>query len=145
VGRPFLHRTIRRATIIASLSALLLSLLAGLANAEGSWSSYLSGVYPPFQSRTWYDGHVDAASTSVYFGGCDDGGYAGTNVSAAVRLYREVPFWPAEDRGMTRLYCYIGSTGYYGEQPTAGNFHWTVEDVDGGYHILNASSVQTNY
>lgn len=135
----------RRAIIAMLLTALSLPIFAGFANAEGSWSSYLSQVYPPFQSRTWYDDHLDAVSTSVYFGNCSDGGYAGSNVSAAVRLYREVPFWPAEDRGMTRLYCYIGATGYYGEQPTAGNFHWTVEDVDGGYHVLNASSVQTNY
>lgn len=125
--------------------ALSVALFAGAASAEGYWTSYLSGIFPNFQSRTWYDAHNDAGSTYVRFDSCYDYGYSGTNVSAAVRLYREVPFWPAEDRGMTRLYCYFSATGYYGEQPTAGNFHWTVEDVSGGYRQMDALYTETGY
>jgi len=46
---------------------------------------------------------------------------------------------------MTRLYCYFSATGYYGEQPTAGNFHWTVEDVSGGYRQMDALYTETGY
>jgi hypothetical protein len=135
-------RLVRLAVLIAAISLFF----GVVANAEGYWtSSICCAVYPNFQSRTFYDAHNDANSTNVRFDSCYDYGYFGSNVSAAVRLYREVPFWPAEDRGLQRLYCVSSATGYYGEQPTVGNFHWTMEDVDGGYHAIDVPYLETDY
>lgn len=134
---------ISRLVIMSSL--VLATLFATVANAEGVWNSYLSGAYQGFESRRWTDNHVDANSTYVYFTNCDDGRGSGLNTSVAVRLYRDVPFWPAEDRGMVRLYCWNSDIGYYGEQPTAGTFHWTLGDITGTTGPVNVLYVETGY
>lgn len=96
--------------------------------AEGSWSSYLSGVRIDFESRTWSDYDTDAVSTSVRFDNCRDAIQGNTNVVADVGVYRERTFLPDIELGRQNLSCYYSDTGFYGRAP-AGNYHFTIKNI----------------
>ena len=67
----------RRSVKILALGSAVSSVLVlpGVAEAEGSFNSYLSHVRDGYTSRRWTDNNLDAAGTTTYVAGCsrDDG------------------------------------------------------------------------
>lgn len=130
---------------LAIVVGLILSLVAPwTVLAEGSWNSFLSGVRQGFESRRWYDNHNDPVATTIRFDNCrDDNPNNGTNDWANVTLYRDIPILPDDNRGNHTLNCYNTATGNWGEQLTAGDFHFTITGLSGQW--IDASYVEVNY
>lgn len=132
--------TIGVATVIMTL------LVVGNVFAEGSWTSFVSGVRPGFGSRLWTDNHNDSASTTIKFSSCRDAIPTSNNDSATVHLWREISLWPDEDRGSKTLSCYNSATGNWGVQPTAGSYYFIIDAITGvtdSWQTLNANVAVT--
>jgi len=105
--------------------------LATVAQAEGSWTSYITGALTGFDSRTWYDGHMDHAHTKIRFAGCRDNNYANDpNDNVTVQLTKE-GFFVDKNMGRINFFCWNSATGDYGEMQEAGNYHFTVVEING--------------
>ena len=130
---------------IAAISAA--ALLTGIslpAFAEGSWTSYLSGVKIGFESRTWADRDVDQVATTVKLTNCSVSGASFAN--AGLTLYQDtwIPYYYT-NHGMIYNYCDSVS---WGQGLGAGNYHFTVERINSSStttRSLSAGSVVTGY
>lgn len=60
----------KRATLLCLSIVTGVTLFSAPASAEGSWSSYFSGVIEGFQSRRWTDNDSDADITRNVLTGC---------------------------------------------------------------------------
>jgi hypothetical protein len=102
----------------------VLSIFAAPAQAA-SWSSYLSGVAPGYESRRWYDG---GGTTTIKFTGCDSGPYNG----AEVRLRKDT-FGP-DPAYATAVFtqCFASSTststGNWSDHGS-GNYYFAVNEA----------------
>lgn len=114
----------RNVAVGAAVVAALLS-VAVPAQAEGSFSTYMSNVRDGFDSRTWTDHNHDTVSTHIKLSGVTKAGFC-------LELARETPWYqPDENRGIKDFG--LGSTQYYGRQPS-GNYRFgDVSDTCGGH------------
>ncbi|GIF10070.1 hypothetical protein [Actinoplanes teichomyceticus] len=110
--------------------------------AEGSWSSYLSGVRSGFISREWTDNNSDSVVTKTTLRGCsrDDG----ANFSLKVDLRRKRSLSPDVSYGQKDVSACAGGTGTgtWGDQ-TSGTYFLQFWHYDFG--TVSASSVATVY
>lgn len=135
--------------LVSTLVVASLVFFSGAAFAEGFWTSFLQDVHVSFESRRWFDNHNDANGTTIRFDTCRDViPENDPNDRADVGLYRDIDFFPDEERGILTLFCYSSDTRNWGEQPTPGNYHFTIKAITGlveSWQDLDASYVETNY
>ncbi|TLQ44679.1 hypothetical protein [Streptomyces marianii] len=114
----------RRIGTVALGAAAVLGLLTTPAQAS-SWSSYLSGVGPGYESRRWYD---TGGATTIKFTGCSGGS------GAEVRLRKDT-FGP-DPAYSTALFtnCFASSTS-----TSTGN--WSDHGSGDYYFAVNEAAV----
>lgn len=135
-----LRKTGHRAGLVSLGAMTLLSLTAGSAQAA-SWSSYLDGAYPNFESRRWAD---TGGSTSIQFTNCAD--HTGAT-SAGVTLRKAVD-WQVDPTYSTASFtnCFNGynSTSSDGwDDHGSGNYYFAVNY--GGWTYLTVRVVDVYY
>jgi hypothetical protein len=112
--------------------------------AEGKWTSFMSNVPVGFESREWADRNLDDVPTTVKLSGCS---VSGTQFSSTtITLYQDTIF-PLffTNHGQINNYCNSVS---WGQALGAGNYHFTVEKINGSATTtrkLSASTVVTGY
>lgn len=128
------------------MSAALVVLPAGVAFAEGSWSSSMTAVRTGFDSRTWTDRNADGASTTIKLGGCRDT-YSGQNLNTHLQLTKENTWTPDQNMGVKCFPCSTSYTNSWG-RVAAGNYHFTVMMINGtvsNSYYLSANPVYVTY
>lgn len=134
--------TKHKALLTVATGALILA-AATSAIAEGTWSSYLSGVGVGFSSRTWIDYGLDQVPTSVKLSGCSMN-TSGTFSSTHLNLFREYGIFPDISQGSIANTCNTVSWGSVG----ADYYHFTIEKINGSTGSsprFSATSIVTNY
>ncbi|MFE2723054.1 hypothetical protein [Kitasatospora sp. NPDC059327] len=130
----------RRAGVV--LATLAAATLAGTvpANAEGSWSSYISYWGYNSESRRWTDNHADGNWTSVSFSGCSDNGsgYFATGNPTTVELDRDISWSPDTSYGGRGNFC---NTVDWGERTDKGQYYF----IHKSDFRLSVDSVYTAY
>ncbi|MFJ9076809.1 hypothetical protein ACIRO3_16380 [Streptomyces sp. NPDC102278] len=136
-----LRKNGHRAGLVSLGAVTLLSLMAGPVHAA-SWSSYLSGAYPDYESRRWSDA---GGSTNIQFTNCEDGTGA---TSAGVTLRKDVD-WQVDPAYSTASFtnCFNGysstSSGNWGDHGS-GNYYFAVNQ-GATYSDLDVRVVSVNY
>ena len=121
---------------------------AGTALAEGQWTSYMTGVLPGFNSRTWDDQNLDGTSTNIKLVECRDS-VPGTDPADWAKLSLEKENWifPSENLGTKTFNCWVSSTQFWGDV-VAAHYHFTVRDYSGpdfNWNSLNVDTVVVKY
>lgn len=129
---------------ILTATALLATVVAGPAFAEGSWSSYMSGVKIGFESRQWADRDFDQVATTVKLKTCTVSGT--TFSSTGITLYQDTIFpFIYTSHGLISNTC---NTSSWGQGLGSGTYHFTIEKINGSAtttRTLSAASVVTGY
>lgn len=134
-----LRGPLRVAVTVAALGALL---APGTAFAEGSWSSYLSGVRSGFTSRTWVDNNNDTVSTRTTLSGCSRSD--GANFWLEVELRKQRTLLPDVSYGRQDVSaCVRTATAASWSDPGSGTFFNQFWHYDFG--TVSATSVETRY
>jgi hypothetical protein len=110
-------------------------------HAEGSWSSALTQVPSPFESRRWTDNGLDSVSTSTTVKGCT--GAAPLTVSVELKRNRQFPL-PDQSygvKGISGCTSSSGATATWGA-PVGTQFFLRFTHNAGS---LSATSVATRY
>ncbi|MFD8479991.1 hypothetical protein [Kitasatospora sp. NPDC059673] len=125
----------RRAGIIGAALLAATAMTAIPAQAEGSWSSYITSWNSGNESRRWTDNHTDGDATTVSFSGCNI--HSGSN-AIQLELDRDISYWPDATYGTRNNYC---DTSSWGTMTDKGNFYF-IDYHDGP---IDVSSVYTAY
>ncbi|MDU3282257.1 MAG: hypothetical protein E7E80_00085 [Cutibacterium avidum] len=106
--------------------------------AEGSFKSHLSSVRVGFETRSWHDNANDNTKTIVWHNGkC-------SAKSIIWGLHKDRWVLPDIARGNKALLCkYSATRTGWGIQP-AGDYHLTVEGIDGG-SVVSLPSMTISY
>lgn len=120
----------RRPIISGAGCAVSLLLVAPAFAAEGSWTSSLSGILPPYSSRTWVDRNSTTNDTTIRFRGCRYVTPYTPLSNVTVQVTYENTWTPDENLGQRNLYCTTDDWDSWGRLK-AGNHHFTVVKVDG--------------
>jgi hypothetical protein len=99
-----------RATLVTSVVVVGTVAPAGVALAEGNFSSYLSDVRDGYRTRNWTDKNTDAAGTITTVAGCSSND--GATFYMTVDL-RKDQFGPDKDYGNVDFSACIGSGQQY--------------------------------
>ena len=133
---------------LAVVVGLVMALgVMGTALAEGGFVSNIVGGRVGFQSRRWTDRHLDAAATIVRFEGCRDASARNDpNDSAAVNLWRDVPFAPDPFYGQRAFGCWVAGQGNYGEPLQAGDYYFEIAGIsNGAAAVIDVPVVRVSY
>lgn len=138
----------RKLAVVMLFGSLVLG-FAGIASAEGSFSSAMSRVLTGYSSRTWVDKDLDATSTRIGLAVCRNA-YSNAGVTPTLQLSQVRSLLPDINKGSKTYNC--GSRGgyvnqYWGDVP-AGTYRFTLVAVNGsaGYQDpINVSGVQVAY
>ncbi len=129
---------------IGATAALLATVVAGPAFAEGSWSSFMNKVNVGFESRVWADRDIDQVATTVKLKTCSVSGT--TFTSTGITLYQDTIFpFIYTNHGLISNTC---GTSSWGQGLGSGNYHFTIEKINGSAtttRTLSAASVVTGY
>jgi hypothetical protein len=130
--------------VTAAAAAAVAAVMAmPMAFAEGSFSSYMTAVYPGFSSRTWTDHNSDSQSTNIELATCFWNPQHMGLKNLTLQLTKQEPWYlPQQNRGRRNYVCPTGSTQAWGRQPS-GSYHFTLVDVNGSDHSPLAVSVKT--
>lgn len=112
--RDFVNRSKKIAVGIAAVLVTLMG--ASPAFAEGSFTSSLLGVLPGFNSRVWYKGSTDGASTKVSVSGCSVSG------NTELELRRVRAWMPDESKGSKSVNCNSGTANWGSRAPSQYKF-----------------------
>ncbi|MFF1779861.1 hypothetical protein [Streptomyces virginiae] len=136
-----LRKTGQRAGLVSLGAVTLLSLTAGSVHAA-SWSSSISGAYPNFESRRWYD---NGGSQNIQFTNCTD--HTGAT-SAGVTLRKDVD-WQVDPTYTTASFtnCFGGynstSSGNWSDKGS-GNYYFAV-NLGATYSDLDVRTLAVTY
>lgn len=137
---------IRRFAGTVSVATCLLVAGAGLALAEGGFTSSFSSWLPGSSSRDRADRNVDAAATTVKPGGCRF--QALSNFSyTTIQVSKRNGILPDQNQGQKSLYCSSSATGNWGRLGNA-TYRFTMVGVNGSGvspDRVDASSVVVAY
>jgi hypothetical protein len=132
---------VRNKILVGLAFAVLLAASPGTAFAEGSWTSYLSGVRSPFYSRVWSDAHADTHATTVDISGCSR--TDGATFLLKVELWKSV-WGPDISFGVKDVSnCARWPVSVSWGDPGRGDFYLVFTHYDFG--LVSASSVVVRY
>jgi len=137
---------IGRFATVTSVAASLLMGGAGVALAEGSFTSSFSGWLPGISSRDWVDKNTDAVATTVKLGGCRFDVLTGFK-SATIQVSKRNGILPDQNQGQKALACSSSATGNWGRL-AAATYRFTLVGVNGASTSsdkVSASSVVVTY
>lgn len=131
--------------IAAAIAVVAAAVVASTpAMAEGTWTSYLSGVGVGYSSRTWNDSALDQVATTVKLSGCSMN-TGGSFSSTTLNLYREYGILPDMSMGSIANAC---NTSNWGQALGGDYYHFTIERINGSTNPsprFSATSVVTNF
>lgn len=141
----------KRATLLALSLLVAFGLVASPAAAEGSWTSYFSGIGTGFESRRWTDNQSDSQATTSRLTGCRVTHGAGVSTSMGWELRRNRTALPDVSYGnKTYSSCRLGGgshstseTASWGNISQSGTFFLRVAWVNHGQ--ASASEHYTRY
>lgn len=119
----------------------------GVAFAEGSWTSSITGALTGFDSRNWTDKKIDNANTTIKLEGCRNVNVAPNAVTTTdVQLQKNNNNWPDESKGTKILSCRNSATGNWGNV-AKGDYYFRIKKIDGNESggRLNVTKVTTAY
>jgi hypothetical protein len=122
-----------------TLSAISTIALASPAMAQGSWTSYWSGVLTGANTRTWSDSNNDAVGTKTSFRYCKS---ASGVKNITVQLTYDNTFTPDQNMGNVTYSCASSTfqTYNYGDLKK-GNYHATLNLVNGSTRAVSPVNV----
>lgn len=137
----------RKRLLGMSVSLLCALALAGPVLAEGSFTSYISGAWPGFDSRTWVDKNTDNVVTTIRFDDCRDT-VPGTDPNdwVDVTLWKHNWAFPATNRGLNRFHCWDTDTERWGDEPAA-DYRFEITDYSGPdwYNTISVGWLKVSY
>ncbi|MGW0465322.1 hypothetical protein ACWDX6_08635 [Streptomyces sp. NPDC003027] len=119
-----LREPARRIGTVTLGAAAVLGILTAPAQAA-SWSSYLSGVGPGYESRRWYD---SGGTTTIKFTGCDnDGNISSTSVVLRKDTVGPDPYYTKANFTNCHASATSTSTGTWSDHGS-GDYYFAVND-----------------
>ncbi|GGX57503.1 hypothetical protein [Streptomyces noursei] len=132
----------RKAAIVAAGTLFAISLTAGVAHAEGSFTSYASGWVTGKESRHWKK-NSSAGTTTVQFSGCSTSNAPGFRY-AGVQFKKEISLRPDPILKRHNNYCNTSNFG----QPGKGKYYFNYSNLNGNdapRAYLNVKKITVKY
>lgn len=121
------RKVIRQLVGVGAGLVLAGTLVAAPAAAEGEFTSELSGVYTPHDSRDWWDAASDSNATTVNFVGICT--YLPGFSSADISLWANAGIFPDFHVATKKNYCGLSNFGS-GANFSQDWFHWKLEKIN---------------
>jgi hypothetical protein len=126
-----------KASVIATGAVAAIALGAGVAHAEGSWTSSISAWLPGKESRHWQDNNSDSVATTISFSGCSVSN--GSFSYAGLQLKKERDALPDPVVARDENHC---NTSNFGDR-SAGGYYFNYSNLNGSDQPRASFSVKT--